>query len=91
MNRARVREDLAKQEEIPGTLKGFPGWLLDSLTTMEFRYASLEEDTPEGYNMVIWLPDVDFIDLANSIDFNFVDDLLPSREDVIEDQQMGIA
>lgn len=43
----------------------------DMYMDCEFRYSSLEEDTPEGYNIVIWLEDTDFVDLAQSIDFDF--------------------
>ena len=72
--KATVRKDLIEKEDIPATLKGFPDWMLDEgLEKQEFRFAALEGDTPEGYNMVVWLPDVDFVDLANTIDFDFND------------------
>lgn len=69
-----LRLDLKAQDMIPGTLKGIPDWLMADFGDRFFRYENLEEDTEEGYNMVIWLPGEDFVDLANSIDFDFPED-----------------
>lgn len=55
----------------PTTLKGM---FEDNLVLgLSFRFSMLERETPEGYNMVIWLEGTNtFIDLAQSIDFDFV-------------------
>jgi hypothetical protein len=76
-----IREDLWKKEEYPALLKGWHDPIINEVLSyrgvgvkIRFRYARLEEDTPEGFNMVIWTPEMDFVDLANTIDFDFVEE-----------------
>ena len=74
---ATVRKDLIKNQECPPCLKGSQDWMVDLHVCGEgrfkFRYEMLDtEETEEGYNMVIWLENDDFVDLVNSIDFDFI-------------------
>ena len=78
---ATIREDLWKEETFPSTLKGWHDPIIDEICAyrgvnvkIRFRYAFLEEETPEGFNIVIWTPEMDFVDLANSIDFDFIEE-----------------
>jgi hypothetical protein len=69
----KIRADLIKDDTMPSLLKGWPDQIGEGLDPVDasYRYTLLEKDTEEGYNMVIWHPGHDFVDLANSIDFEF--------------------
>jgi len=74
MNHCKIRRDLVDKNEWPPLLNGWSAWMTNHnyADNLLFRFAYLEEDTTEGYNMVIWKPEIDFVDLANSIDFDFI-------------------
>ena len=75
--RCVVRKDLAdRREELPALMNGWPQSLLDDdgLCQRKFRCADLEEETDHGFNLVVWSPGEDFVDLANSIDWDFEED-----------------
>lgn len=74
--KAVIRKDIWENDEIPSLMKGWPENLSELIesTGVEnfyFNYRMLTEEY-NGFNMVVWLPDEDFVDLANSVDWDFV-------------------
>jgi hypothetical protein len=83
MMRCVVRKDLAdRREELPALMNGWPEagaqkrleWIDKGVLLYhhKFRCADLEEETDQGFNMVVWDSEMGFCDLAMSIDWDFI-------------------
>ena len=81
---ATIRKDMLEDDCLPSLLMGFPDSMMQEnstpLSALKFDYQYLEDDNPmncDGFNMAIWLSDkhrkIIFVDLAYSIDFDFID------------------
>jgi hypothetical protein len=68
-NYCKIRPDLIQQGLMPGIFED--KWPETIPVNSKFFYRYLEEEMPDGFNIVIWSVEFDFITAANSIDFEF--------------------